>query len=303
MPRYAVVAVCIAAIASCTAYDRARYMALVDATRDATMSADVSDAADDPPDLEVDIANDDDAPDATADVATCLDAATLVPTCTSVPALAHEPVIDGVPECEIAMQPFPPENFRSYMGSQPTDFSAEYGFAWRPNGLYVAFRVHRIGLFPAFASDEIYCGDAMEVFVDSDGVFAAPPGYDDPGTRQFMIPAPANTRDPVTMGVTYFDRMPVGAYSSNVRAIGTDDGYSGEAFVEAADLGLTTWRLAPDATIGVDVAVDLGKPASTATNCVRYAGQFVMHFGTRDGGYLHPSADVRAFCTPTLAAP
>lgn len=84
-------------------------------------------------------------------------------------------------------------------------------------------------------------------------------------------------------------------------------GYTIEAFVVAADLGLATWQ--PTGMLGFDLEIDVSTPdgsaltgPSSCTTSNHRLGQLVVHATTPTGGcpFGTPECDVDAFCDPTL---
>jgi hypothetical protein len=279
-------------LAACTAYDRGEYRRLID----------VVDIGSDPGlDAGADHGAPTDAFDATLDAAACdADAAAANPCATVVP-LAGPPVIDGVLECGLALSPID----LNWRGTEPppVGITASAVAAWRPDGLYVFFSVHKPDRNPAPTSQPIWCGDAAEILVDSDGHFNAPPNYDDPGTRQFILAVPPDDHTSVSQAEIYLSTNFLAAWrSTQYRSYPQPYGYDVEAFVVASDLGLATWSLASGANVGLDLTIDVGlaTPDSDASECGGYLrGQFNMHVG--GSGCGHPSCDVGAFCTPVLS--
>lgn len=287
----------VGSLACCNAYDRTQYSALLDASTDATDIA--------PNDLgtPVDAVDDNATPDAIerdASDVVCTRSPTLA-SCDRVGAMPATPVIDGIPECSVTLQPF--EGAFGGGSTPPSDFRAEYAVAWRPDGFYAVFVIHRTALYPPFPADDSYCGDTVELFLDSDGVFPSAPLYDDPGARQIFLRAPNSASERVNQIDVWVNRAHVASIASpHFLSVATSDGYVAELFVQASDLGLAAWPLDAGRVIGFDLAIDLGKPAGTGSGCLRYAGQYVYHRRQGvDASCVHPSCDVRAFCSPTLA--
>ena len=104
-----------------------------------------------------------------------LDAAAAVPSCESLPALGAPPVIDGVLEGGLALVPIAPQGWTNSHRPIPADVTASYAAAWRPDGLYLFVSVRGNVRHPAPAADAPWCGDGVEIYADSDGVFNSPP--------------------------------------------------------------------------------------------------------------------------------
>jgi hypothetical protein len=244
-----------------------------------------------------------DAPNDASRVRLC--AVTAVPDyCASVPALPVSPIIDGVPECNLALQPLPELGWTG--GATAPDAHGEYAVAWRSNGLYLFVRVHDPSHVPADPSRQVWQGDAVEIYLDDDGAFTAPPAYHSPGTRQLVAAAPDSASSSVARGAMYASGHPEveGPWTSTTyRAYGTSDGYVVEAFVTAADLGPTDWALSANGKVGVDLGVDVSYPTDQGADAGGFgnrAGQYFLHLGEVNGASVLPPFDVRAFCVPTL---
>jgi hypothetical protein len=87
--------------------------------------------------------------------------------CKSVPKIPVTPVIDGLPDCGIRTVPFAPLGFDSDSGRP--DAVAEYAIAVRSDGLYVYVVVTDPTAVAAAPTDPADDGDAVEIYVDSDG--------------------------------------------------------------------------------------------------------------------------------------
>jgi Carbohydrate family 9 binding domain-like len=222
--------------------------------------------------------------------------------CELVPSLAVDPVIDGVIEggvAPIAIQPiwFGP-------GVVPSGVSARYAVGWRPDRLYVFLDVTDPDRWQAPAGDDEYCGDAVELYVDADGIYPSAPSYDIPGAAQLVVVAPADDVTALTRGERYQNRVDLGAWDSTAfRAYPRPGGYVVEAAVVAADLGLGSWTLSGH--VGLDIVIDVSTPDGSAHACkgpgVRL-GQMLLRIAVpsstcTDGG---PYCDPESFCTPTL---
>lgn len=190
----------------------------------------------------------------------------------ALPALPEPPVIDGVVDCGLPLQPIPTSSWITEPPGQPlpAEHSAQYAAAWRPGGLYLYVEVRDATRLPADPDMQEWCGDAIELFVDDGAGCAAPPLYDRPGTTQAIVRAPHIASASVTTGSRFdYGRMLVQLDwpTANVRAIATADGYALEAFVRADDLGLATWTLAAGQRLGFNLGVDVSVPASTGNPC------------------------------------
>ena len=219
--------------------------------------------------------------------------------CTGLGAMSTPPFIDGVLDCGIPLWSMPVV-VSVGPGAIPTSVQASIGAAWRPDGLYLFVSVTGAGAdrYPAPASDPAWCGDAIELFVDHDGVFTNPPKYNDPGTIQLVAAAPPDTSAPTSAGEMFRDETDLGPWTGQFVSTATSDGFTTEAFVTAADLGLTSWSLAAGGTVGLDVSVNLGSPTESA-NCPRLA-QFTIQLPHGSQGGCGAACDVGEFCKPQL---
>jgi len=229
--------------------------------------------------------------------------------CAQVPALGADPIDDGVLEPGLTAIPIVPLWLGP--GMVPAGVSARYAVGWRSDRLYIFVDVTDPDRWPAVAGEQPYCGDAVELFVDSDGMYPSVPMYDNPGTRQMVIVAPADDVDPVARAIIGHDGQTIGAWSGTFHAYPRSGGYLVEAIVEAADLGLASWTLAGH--VGVDVGVDVstpdGGPGNGLSSCTTNGGlghrlgQFALQLTTPTGSCTNgdPYCDVRAFCNPILA--
>jgi hypothetical protein len=244
-----------------------------------------------------------DASDAAADAAPC-PAAAPIDYCAMLPFLPAPPVIDGAIDCGVALRDLTPVDWSG--GATPPDASAQYAVAWRPDGLYFFVRVHDPSLVPADPSEFSWEGDEVELYMDSDGTYTAPPAYDNPGARQITIAAPPDAQSSVARAQLWYPGL-VGTIdwtSTQFRAYGLPDGYVVEAFVTGPDLGLSTLTLAAGGRVGMDLSIgvsypsDRGADAGTPGNRL---GQYFLRIADPDAGGGVPPFDPRAFCTPTLS--
>jgi hypothetical protein len=220
--------------------------------------------------------------------------------CTGIVSLPAPPVIDGVLDCGVPLWPMP---LQGWTGSSPipSTVSANLAIAWRPDGLYFFVSVTGLGptRYPAPPGIDPWCGDAMELFVDDDGQYTNPPNYDNPGTMQFIAEAPPNTATSTATGDTYNNGNTIGTWSGQFTVVRTSDGFDGEAFVVASDLGLSSWTLAQMGQVGMEVAVDIGDPANQTASCPRL-GQFTIQLPQPDAACPKAACNVYEFCNPQL---
>lgn len=249
--------------------------------------------------------------DAQSDAAPTLDAGrcpgpSTFPACDRLRAIPDAPVIDGIVECGLALEPLVPQGW-TVVEPVPSTHRAEFVVAWHPDGVYFFVHVITPTVRPAAALSDVYCGDGVEVYLDADGVFAAPPAYDVPGTRQFVIPAPSGASSSRAVG--YVDGHSEAAWmAGRAIAVRTADGYAVEAFVRREDVFLAGGALASGDAVGIDVAVNVAGAVDRWGVCGRRLGQYFLHAANTttppaapcDG---LPYCDVRGFCAPTLWPP
>jgi hypothetical protein len=246
------------------------------------------------PDLAVDLA-----PDLAPDIG----AAPPSDYCNLLPALALPPVLDGVVDGNLTLVRVPAASWLpGTLATAPatTDF-ADVAFAWRPNGLYFYAKITDPKV-TAGGSMMYYCQDAVEIFFDTDGLFAALTRYDSPGTRQFIVSAPrASTAE--TRLETYVETVMTGSLSATppreIGAFPVPDGYVVEGFVTQT-LMATPVALVAGARVGFDLQVDVASKPNTGPLC-REGAYFFKILPTDATGIGQPHIDTRAFCTPTLA--
>ncbi len=267
MLRVFAIAACCASAFACNAYDRTAYEALLDASACGTAP----------------IAND---------------------PCQSIPPLDHEPVIDGTLECGLGLFTMP---MISWSGDAPIpNVTTRVAFAYRPTGLYFYVQVDKgPGLYPPpHDLGLLYCGDAIELFVDSDGQLANGPAYDEPGTRQFLVAAPVDAQHPSTYGGLRSPGPVTFWFTPAILAVARPDGWALEGMISARDMAVTSWNLAAASHIGLDVAVDLGQPDPVdGGSCGRRLGQYVMREASipTSSGRRGPAVNAFALCSTTLS--
>ena len=265
---------------------------------------DMDAAAHEDADVANDAAADSASDDASADDAG--DAASCSPTngtdyCTGLPALSDAPVIDGVLDCGPQLRPITPSAWNG-AAPVPTRHAASFALAHRPDGIYVYIEVRGQTPIPHPSTDPIYCGDAIELYLDADAVIASTGTYDSPGTVQMIAAAPASLAAPNAHAERFVAGATQGAWTSTEYEIAwLDDGYVFEAFVVAADLGLASWS--PATALGLDIVIDVGAAAGTPDlRCGLQLGQYFLRVSSVTpsscGG--EPWCDTRAFCVPAL---
>jgi hypothetical protein len=221
--------------------------------------------------------------------------------CAQLPALRQPPAIDGVVECGLSLSPMQPLGWK---GPNPAPAKqASYAAAWQHDGLYVYVEVHGQAIAPHPGSEPIFCGDAVEIYVDADAQSDDAGTYDAMGTMQFVVAAPAATTSDVTMEASRFIQgNPQGAWISKaLRVTALPDGYSVETFISAPDVGLWQWN--PSEQLGFSIVIDVGEAADapTRSGCVAQSGQFFLRLGDPRGACPgEPWCDTQAFCDAEL---
>jgi len=221
--------------------------------------------------------------------------------------LGGEPLIDGMPELNRTLLELPRDTWRDPQNPMPDGLGAEYQAAWTDAGLYLYVQVTVLELRPSL-DDSLWCGDAVHLFVDSDGTFSAPPAYDAPGTRQFIVAAPADGSTPNTTRAGVFTDTETVAnswVSPRFGAFPRPGGYSVEALIGANDLGVATAFAAASST-AFSVAVSFSGvrlvPNPSDASCEgRRLGDIALRFGA--GDCVTPHCNVDAFCVSRLTAP
>lgn len=224
--------------------------------------------------------------------------------CTTVPRLAAPPTLDGRLEPCLALSAVPEV---AWTDTGTSDVTARAATAWRSDLLYVYVEVDDPSLHPAGMTDDAYCGDGVEVYVDDDGTYAAAPDYDVPGTSQLIVAAPVNESAVSTQASRWAagaGELPWPGRRMVMR--GRPGGYALELLVDANALGLSSWTLAAGGRVGFDLSINVstpdGSPTTDPSDCGSRLGQFFLAAtvdATGCGGL--PFCDVRVFCRPTLA--
>ena len=245
-------------------------------------------------------------PRAAADGAPCAPPtpASLDASCTGVGAMSTAPVIDGVLDCGIPLWPMPVV-VTAGPGVIPSGVQARIAAAWRPDGLYLFVRVTGAGATrtPAPTGDPAWCGDATRALrrprrrlsgrARPTTTIRAP--FSSSRSLRRARPSPrAWGRCSATRAIW----VPGRASSSALRRATAS---LPEAFVAAADLGLTTWSLSAGGTIGLDVLdrhlssprSPRAAPASGGSQSrSRRGDRRRMRGGVRRGRVLHARARV-----------
>jgi hypothetical protein len=273
-----------------------------EASADAALEASTEAGADAAPEAQAEAATDgamEAAPDSGAEAATdggaCV-TSTVTNYCSELPALPAPPVIDGVLDCGPTLVAMTPQGWNG-TSSLPAGNSASIAVAWRPNGLYVFVEVVTPVVIPADPGSPPYYGSGAEVYADSNVPSSAT--YDSPGAIQLVAAAPSGS-SPAMSGEGYRDAADEGPWSpAEFGTFPTATGFALEAFIEAGNLGLSSWTLASGGQLGFDIAVNVSyASASTMGAQGHREGQYFANVGASPIG--PPYSDPRSFCVPTL---
>lgn len=225
--------------------------------------------------------------------------------CQELPALSQAPVIDGVLEGGLALLDLEPVGWTG-PGSVPAGNSAVYAEAWRPDGIYFFVSVTDPNRLPPAPGELSYYGDGIELYLDDDGAYASPPDYDDPGSIQLIMPAPADDDTPSTRYEAYrdMDIQPDWVFTG-FQVYPRAGGYDLEAFLQASDLGLSGWSLAAGATVGFNISHNVSFASEQTGTTNNREGQYFIRIAEPATGDWseHPYRNVLAFCNPVLLAP
>lgn len=228
--------------------------------------------------------------------------------CSAIPELPNEPILDGVLDCDLPLATFPAGNWNANGVAKPSDLAVEYALAWRPEGkIYYFVHVHTSQRKPApiDAGDDLFCGDACHLMLDSDGQYTSPPAYDFPGTRQFILEAPPDDATSVSIGLPN-PREPTAWSASTYRAFPATDGYVVEAILGATELGLASWPLVEDGHIGFSLSIGVGGTPGMypgAPDCQKIGDFYLNAVAPTAQASGMPHDTVGAFCNPRLAGP
>jgi hypothetical protein len=227
--------------------------------------------------------------------------------CTRLPALPQSPQLDGVLDCGPALIDLPASGWNS-SGAMPSDNHARFAVAWRPDGLYLYVEVDDTLRLPALASDvDPWCGDGVELYADADGNYDSAPDYDDPGAMQLIATSPArDTSTQLAVDARYHTRsqVRVGDWAATRHVmLPRDSGYQLEAFVAAADLGLSSWSLVAGGKVGFDIAINVSVANETEkVDCGYGLGQYYLRLSSSpcNSNGCRPYSNAAAFCTALL---
>jgi hypothetical protein len=227
--------------------------------------------------------------------------------CTQLEQLPSRPVIDGKLDCQLPLRTIEPLDWTSATPIPADHLGARLAVAWHPEGIYFYVEVTDSSVSRATSDNPVWCGDSIEVYVDSDGLYPDAPNYDDPGTIQLIAAAPSGASQPVSRdGERYRDGELASPPSWNNTEHGTyftDSGYVFEAFVTAEDQDLSSFSLAPGDHIGFDIAINVTlTSAGQAPDCDVHYGQYFLTIAQRGCSTMscQPHDNSAALCSPML---
>ncbi len=228
--------------------------------------------------------------------------------CNQLTQLETTPTIDGVLEPTLSLQPLVPEGFQYATGngpeyqSIPDGVSAEFAVAWLTDGLYFFVDITDPDRQPPEQDQSAYHGDGIELYVDHDASFAPAGFYDDPGTRQFIIAAPATNTTDSSRAETYLTFGSIGDFMGSWISTPRQGGFVVEAYIRAADLGLQTWTLSEGAPVAFDLSHNVSYPDGTIGEDGHRLGQYFLKIADSPTGELsdYPYNNSGVFCVPGL---
>lgn len=219
--------------------------------------------------------------------------------CEQLPHLFAVPAIDGALECGLVLSAMRPLGWKA--SDSAPEKSASYAAAWHREGLYIYVEVHGLPVVAHPAGEPIFCGDAVEVYVDADAETDDAGSYDAMGTMQFVVAAPSGGAPPDAWRFKQGESQ--GAWiSQSLRATPLPDGYSIEAFITARDVGL--WQWLPEGRLGFSLAIDVASAQPNLPSreaCTSKSGQFFLRLADPSGSCPgEPWCDATAFCSAAL---
>ena len=213
--------------------------------------------------------------------------------CERLPRLTRTPNVDGELDCGLSLVTLP-------AAAGATERFVHYAAAYSDAGLYLFVRVQGAPATPHAPDQALFCGDAVELFVDADGVLDPLGSYESTGTLQFVVAAPRPSGGGIE-AAKFLQGKPFGPWISTALKVATfADGYAVEALISAADLGLWSWR--PVGQLGFDVAVDFAlSGAALDPTCSSARTQTFLRLASREPPCAgQPWCDTRSFCVPQL---
>jgi hypothetical protein len=230
--------------------------------------------------------------DTSAEPLACVQLASDSP-CERLPRLKRAPDLDGELECGLSLLALP-------AAAGAAERTVRYAAAYSDAGLYLFVRVQGATVTPHASDQPLFCGDAVELFVDADGALAPSGSYESSGTMQFVVAAP-RLNAPGIEAAKFMQGKPFGPWvSTALKVAAFADGYAVEALINAADLGLWSWQ--PAGKLGFDLAVDFAAAGAAADPlCSSARTQTFLRLAPEEPPCAgQPWCDTRAFCLPQL---
>lgn len=232
------------------------------------------------------------------------------PYCDKLHLLSDPPIIDGLVDGSLPLQPIVPQAFRFHADnpepykSLPAGVSMSYAAAWRPDGLYFFLDIVDPNYVPAPDTANEWAGDGAEIYVDHDAVFAPPGSYDALGTNSFIFEAPPVSGDLGIAAGYYTPYARQGDFAGQWISQKTPSGYVVEAFIAASDLGMESWTISVESSLAFDLGHNVSFPEeSTATSDFNRLGQYFLQVADpfTDVEADYPFYNSAVFCTPEIA--
>lgn len=230
------------------------------------------------------------------------------PYCERIHMLPVAPTIDGERELQLPTQTVAAEGTRVPEGnpsehqSIPPNVSMAYAVAWRPDGLYFYAEVVDSDYNPAPDAEAEWAGDGVELYVDHDAVFAAAGTYDDQGTYSFIVEGPPDLGMSGAGAGYYRPYTRQDDWAGQWISKSTDDGYVIEAFIDASDLGLSSWTISDGSQLAFDLGHNVSFPVGVTGPDVNRLGQYFLQAAepltSTESDY--PFFNSSVFCTPEV---
>jgi hypothetical protein len=240
-----------------------------------------------------------------AEVARGCASPSLSPACRALGPLPQPPIIDGIVECGVELQPA--DMSWSLPGAVPSEFAVRWAAAYTPEGLYAFAEMQKPQVFTATEQSVApWCGDAFHLYLDSDGVFNAPPKYDAIGTKHFICTAPPSRCFVLSdrEGTAFPRTRPPVIAGSQFTTVAFDGGLRFEAFVTAQELGVNSLSLDAGQLVGLSLSINAVRQGDPLIDgrCYARSGELTLQLASGAGTVdaRHPRATPAAFCRPTI---
>lgn len=204
------------------------------------------------------------------------------PYCESMPFLTTTPTLDGVVEPGLVPEAIDPP----LLWSNPSEdilpgHETRYAVAALPDGMYFFIHSDNPVRQPPTESQEIYCSDGLEIYLDSDAQLQPPEVYPDnyqSDAIQIIFAAPVDDLTPSTRTMRYRSGVSLGEFTGDFATIPVSGGYVVEAIVRASDIGIASWTPMSATQIAFNIGINLSRDdASPATACNTFLGQYTLN--------------------------